>query len=112
MVDTPKKDEGAGRPLVRMADELRALNVERPAPPDLPADRSPPGRTPETMTAEQQELVLLAVEGLAAHLRTQLERVREGSPDYWRLGGMIGSLTTSANQIRRWLAAHDKEGAG
>jgi hypothetical protein len=95
-----------------MADELRALNVERPAPPDLPADRSPPGRTPETMDEEQQELVLVAVEGMAAHLRAQLDRAPAGSPAYRRLGQMIGSLTTSANQIRRWLAARRKEGAG
>jgi len=93
--------------LTRMAADLRAANQppDMARRPDVPWQDAPPGKTAAEMTTEQQQLLLLAAEGLAAHLRGQLQRLRAGSPQAHEIGGMLGTITVTANQLRRWIAA-------
>lgn len=93
--------------LLDMAEQLRRTNQPRGAaePPDLPPSEAPPGRTLAEMTADQQRIALLALEGFAAQLRGQHMTARAGSASYHELGRLAGLATVTANQLRRYLAA-------
>lgn len=72
----------------------------------------PPGRTVRYLNHEQLQLVLVAIDGLAAHLRGEFRRTNEGSPRYHSLAHTIGQCTTIGNQLRRQIAAHEQTGQG
>lgn len=98
-------------PLTRMAAELRETNQPGgfKSQPDIAWQEAPPGKTLAEMTADQQRLALVAVEGLAAHLRGKHQAVRAGSPAYHEIGRLVGIATVTADQLRRWIAAHDNQ---
>lgn len=101
----------------QLADEMRQKNLppgySHTAKPDVAWREAPPGKTVDAMTLEQQEATLIAVEGLAAHLRGQIDRMQAGTPAYQHLGRMLGTLTVTAGQIRRWIdAAYAAAGEG
>lgn len=68
-------------------------------------DAPPPGRPLHLLDVEDQRLVLIGLEGLAARLRSEAAGFRAGSRGYHDLGRWIGRVVTISEQLRRHLAA-------